>query len=53
MGIWLVEKLGDVLPLCVLGLRTSNSLVLARIANPLRVSDSSVLHCEIASSGTR
>jgi hypothetical protein len=27
--------------------------VLARSANPLRVSDSSALHCEIASSGTR
>jgi hypothetical protein len=27
--------------------------VLARSANPLRVSDSSVLHCEIASSSTK
>ena len=27
--------------------------MLARSANPLRVSDSSVLHCEITSSGTR
>ena len=27
--------------------------MLARSANPLRVSDSSALHCEIASSGTR
>jgi hypothetical protein len=33
---------------------TSNSLVLARSANPLRVSDdSSALDCEITSSGTR
>ena len=27
--------------------------MLARSVNPLRVNDSSVLHCEIASSGTR
>ena len=48
-----VEHLGDVLPLCVLNFEPSNSLVLTRSANPLRVSNSSALHYEIASSGTR
>jgi hypothetical protein len=37
---------------CLVG-EASNSLVLARSANPLRVSDSCVLHCEIASRDTR
>jgi hypothetical protein len=52
---WLrLSTLGMCCPYVCLVSETSNSLVLARSANPLWVSDdSSALYCEIASSGTR
>jgi hypothetical protein len=52
--VWLrLITLGMCCPCVCLVWEASNLLVLARSANPLRVSDSSVLHYEIASSGTR
>jgi hypothetical protein len=52
---WLrLSTLGMCCPCVYLVSETSNSLVLTRSVNPLRVSDdSNALHCEIASSGTR
>jgi hypothetical protein len=51
---WLrLSTMGMCCPCVCLVWEASNSLVLVRSANPLRVSDSSVLHFEIASGGTR
>jgi hypothetical protein len=48
-----LSTLGMCCPCVCLVWESSNSLVLARSANPLRVCDSSALHHEVALSGTR